>query len=141
MGGLKLQNHAAALLRFGCWFQRGNNSFIKHILQTWQIGKVTRIKTNVPQIRVCVSLSLPNTQSFLLTFLRQCTAFRILDCTKFTSQSLTSFVCNWSLLLSSKLLEHARIISQINLSAYNQARDTRAMMVNLWEPLLFHVFE
>jgi hypothetical protein len=50
----------------------------------------------------------------------------------------------WSdrpLLLPCKLLYYLRIISQIDLCAYDEAGDTRAVMMNFGEPFFFDVFK
>lgn len=65
----------------------------------------------------------------------------ILDSTKLLRHAFTVLLTDRAHLLLRQLLAHAWIIAQIGLSTNNQARNTWAVMVNLWEPLLADVFE
>lgn len=48
---------------------------------------------------------------------------------------------HWAHLLPRQLLSYLRVISQICLCAYDQARDAGTVVVNFWKPLLSDVFE
>lgn len=80
-------------------------------------------------------------KNVLQALLREGRAFDVLDSAELPSELLALLRSHWPLLLPRQLLQHLRIIPKIDLSADDEARNTRAVVVNLWEPFFFHVFE
>lgn len=80
-------------------------------------------------------------EDVLQALLSECRAFDVLDCSEFAGKPLTLLGGNWPLLLSLQFLEHLRVVSQIDLSTDDEARHSRTVMVDLWEPLLLHVLK
>ena len=73
--------------------------------------------------------------------LRQCRALDILDCTELPRQPVSRFWLDGSLLLFAELLDDCLVVAQVDLGPDNEAGDTRAVVVDLWEPLLLHVLK
>ncbi len=71
----------------------------------------------------------------------QCRAFYVLDSSEFPSESLSLLCGDGSLLLSRKFFYYLGIISQIDLRAHDETRNTRTMVVDFWEPLLIDVLK
>lgn len=80
-------------------------------------------------------------KNILQTLLCQRRTFYILYGSKFASESLSMLWRDRPLLLPRELFYYLRIISQIDLCAYDEARDTRAVMVDFGEPFFFNVFK
>lgn len=77
----------------------------------------------------------------LQAFLCQCRAFNVLNSSKFPSKPLSLFWSDRPLLLSRKFFYYLRIIPQIDLCAYDEARNTGTMMVDFREPFLLDVLK
>lgn len=73
--------------------------------------------------------------------LRESRALHVLDSAKVFGHALAIFFPHGLHLLLAELLAHLRIITQICLSANNEARHARAVVVDLGEPLFSHVLE
>jgi len=73
--------------------------------------------------------------------LRQSRALNILDSAKILGHALAIFSPYRLHLLLAKLLAHLRIVTQIGLSANNETRYARAMVVDLREPFFPDVLE
>lgn len=73
--------------------------------------------------------------------LRQGTTLDVLHRAQLFSHPLTILLPHRLHLLLGQLVLDTRIVSQIDLCTNNKAGNTRAMVVNLWEPLLADVFE
>lgn len=77
----------------------------------------------------------------LQSLLRQRRALHVLDRTQLPRKPLALLACDGPLLLSLQLLQHLRVVSKIDLCPDDQARYARAVVVDLWEPLLLDVLE
>ena len=73
--------------------------------------------------------------------LRESRTLNVLDGAKVLGHALAILFPHRLHLLLAKLLAHLRVIAQICLSANNEARDARAVVVDLREPLFPHVLE
>ena len=73
--------------------------------------------------------------------LRKSRALHVLDSAKVLGHTLAIFFPHRLHLLLAKLLAHLRVVAQICLSANNEARNARAVMVDLGEPLFSDVLE
>ena len=73
--------------------------------------------------------------------LRKSRALDVLHSAKVLGHTLAIFFPHRLHLLLAKLLAYLRVIAQICLSANNEARDARAVVVDLREPLFPHVLE
>lgn len=73
--------------------------------------------------------------------LRQSRALDILDCTQLSGHSLTSLLANRLHLLLRQFFLDSSIVAQVSLRANNQARHSRAVMVDFGKPFLAHVLE
>ena len=73
--------------------------------------------------------------------LRQCRALDVLHGAQIPRHSLAIFFPDRLHLLLGELVAHLWIISQIGLGADDQTWYTRAVVVDLWEPLFPHVLE
>jgi hypothetical protein len=73
--------------------------------------------------------------------LRQSRALHVLDSAKVLGHTLAVFFPHRLHLLLAKLIAHLLVLAQICLSANNEARDTRAVVVDLREPLFPYVLE
>lgn len=75
------------------------------------------------------------------SLLSESRTLNIFDGTEFSCEPFTLLAGDGSLFLSLELFQHARIVSQIYLRAYDEAGHARAVMVHLREPFLLNVFE
>lgn len=73
--------------------------------------------------------------------LRKRTALDVLDSVQLLSHALAVFPSNRRHLLLHQLFPDAGIISQIDLSADNEAGNSRTVVVDLGEPFLANVFK
>ena len=80
-------------------------------------------------------------ENILQAFLCQRRTLNILDGTQLPRESLTLLTRDGSLFLSLQLFHHLGVVPKIDLSANDEARDTRTMMMNLWEPFLLYVLK
>lgn len=64
-----------------------------------------------------------------------------LDSSQLLGQSFTLLRRDRPLFLPSELLDHGLIIPQINLRSYDETGHSRAVVMDLWEPLLLDVFK
>ena len=71
----------------------------------------------------------------------QSTALDILDSTEFLGHALSVLPAHRRHLLLGEFVADAGVVPQVNLGAHNEARDTRAVVVDLGEPLLANVLE
>lgn len=80
-------------------------------------------------------------EDVLQLILRQSRALDIFHSTQFLGHPITVFLANGLHLLLCQLLSDSGVISQIGLSADNQAWHTGTVVVNLGEPLFSHVLK
>lgn len=73
--------------------------------------------------------------------LRQGRAFDIFDCSQLLGHFLPVLFLDRAHPLLLQLFLHPGFVAEIDLSAYNEARDSRAMVMYFREPLLPDVFE
>jgi hypothetical protein len=73
--------------------------------------------------------------------LRKSRALHVLDSAKVLGHTLAIFFPHRLHLLLAKLLAHLRVVAQICLSANNEARHARAVVVDLGEPLFSDVLK
>ena len=88
----------------------------------------------------------PESQRYLVKdifqfVLGKCTAFDIFHCSKLPCHTFTVLLRDRYHLLLGQFLLDRLVVAQVNLSAYDQARNPGTMMMHFWEPLLSHVFE
>ena len=93
-----------------------------------------------------ISSSLTQSTAYLIkdilqSLLRQRRALDIHDRAQLVRQFLALRCGYGSLVLSLERLYHLGVLPKIDLSAYNDARHVRAVMVDLWEPFFFQVPE
>jgi hypothetical protein len=77
----------------------------------------------------------------LQPLLREGRALDVLDSAELLCEALTLFRANRTLPLPGELLNDLGVVSQVYLCTDDQAGDTGAMMVDLWEPLFLDVFK
>ena len=80
-------------------------------------------------------------KNILQLVLGQGTALDVLNRTEFFGHALSIFPAHGGHLLLGQLVPDTGIVSQIDLGADNEARDARAVVVDLREPLLADVLE
>ena len=80
-------------------------------------------------------------EDILELVLRQRRALDVFDCPELLGHPLAVLLANRLHLLLGQLFPHTRVIAQIRLCADDQARHARAVVVDLREPFLAHVFE
>ena len=80
-------------------------------------------------------------KDILQLVLRQRRALDVLDCAKFSRHPLAVFALYWGHPLLCQLIFYLGVLSKIYLRADDQARHSRAVMVDLWKPFLADVFE
>jgi hypothetical protein len=80
-------------------------------------------------------------KDILQPLLREGRTLDVLYSAELLCEALTLFRANRTLPLSGKLLNDLGIVSQVYLCTDDQAGDTGAMMVDLWEPLFLDVFK
>lgn len=73
--------------------------------------------------------------------LRQCRALDVLDGAELSCEPLTRLGGHRSLLLPRELVEHGGVVAQVDLSSDDEARNARAVVVHLGEPLFLDVLE
>jgi hypothetical protein len=73
--------------------------------------------------------------------LRERTAFDVLDSVQLLSHALTVFPPNRRHLLLHKFLSNAGVVPEVDLRADNEARNSRAVVVDFGEPFFANVFK
>jgi hypothetical protein len=94
--------------------------------------------------RGCSKIVLSNThlvKNVLKLVLCQGRALDIFHGTQLLGHAVTVFFPDRLHLLAGQLLTNGGVIAEINLRSDNQAGNTRAVVVDLWEPLFAYVLE
>ena len=127
--GVRSEDEAFGPSFLGDWgLQGGHNSLRKKRISTSSKKKNLVSRTNL-------------VKHVLQPFLRQSRTFYIFNRSQLSSQFLALFTRHRPLLLPLQFLIDRRILPQIDLSAYDETRDTGTMMMNFGEPFFFDVFE
>lgn len=136
-----LQNQTLVLLRLCCCggFQSGHNCLISQMLACTVAEAAEIAQMTFPHRHAKGSTYL--IKHILELVLRQGTTLDVFHRAQLFGHPLAILLPHWLHLLLGQLVLDTRIVSQINLCTNNQAGNTRAVMMNLWEPLLANVFK
>lgn len=118
-----LEDRALVFLLGDGWLEGRNDRLIEDVLQ------LRRDQT--PSAPILLPRHLKRTQTHPL--LRQCRALDILDSPKLARETLSRLRRHGPLLLPGELLEHGRVVAEIDLGTDDEARDTGAVVVDLRE--------
>ena len=97
----------------------------------WGYLRVYRKLTNLPYL----------IEDILQLVLRQCRALHVLDCSQVLRHTFSVLFAYWLHALFGQLFPYLWVIAKIGLRTNYEARYSRAVVMNFWEPFLSDVFE